>query len=130
MARLAEESMPRIWFRRLFLNAFSLFLIALSSSFESSHAQEKNGLLSVERIYSQPSLSGRLNRGLQWSPDGKILSFFETSGTGKDAKTELWTMDPSTGQRHLLMSSEKLETVLPPDQSQPTQATGLGRRAA
>ena len=122
--------MPRIWFRRLFLNAFSLFLIALSSSFESSHAQEKNGLLSVERIYSQPSLSGRLNRGLQWSPDGKILSFFETSGTGKDAKTELWTMDPSTGQRHLLVSSEKLESVLPADQSQPTQATGLGRRAA
>src|SRR6266852_6156602 len=27
-----------------------------------------------------------------WSPDGKQVSFFETKGTGKEAKTELWVM--------------------------------------
>jgi dipeptidyl-peptidase-4 len=85
--------------------------------------------LTVERIYSQPSLSGRLTRGLAWSPDGKLLGFFETKGAGKEAHTELWTIDADTGARRLLVSSEKLEAVLPADSSRPTQATGLGRRA-
>ena len=85
--------------------------------------------LTVERIYSQPSLSGRLTRGIAWRPDGKQLSFFETKGSGKDAKTELWTMDASTGERRLLIAADKLETILPAEQGRETQATGLGRRA-
>jgi len=86
--------------------------------------------LTVKRIYSQPSLSGRLNRGVQWSPDSKLVSFLETKGQGKDSKSELWVMDAATGERRLLVGAEKLRTVLAADKSQPTQATGLGRRAA
>src|SRR5689334_18867847 len=82
--------------------------------------------LTVKRIYSQPSLSGRPYRGVQWSPDSKTVSFFEMKGQSKDAKTELWGMDAATGARRLLVSSENLEIALPPDKSQPTQATGLG----
>src|SRR5258708_14901448 len=85
--------------------------------------------LTVERIYSQPSLSGRLTRGLAWAPDGKQLSYFETRGSGKEAKTELWAMDAATGERRLLVAADKLESILPVDTSRPTQATGLGRRA-
>jgi len=85
--------------------------------------------LTVERIYSQPSLSGRLTRGLAWTPDGKALSYFETKGTGKEAKTELWVMDARSGERRLLVGAAKLESILPADTSRPTQATGLGRRA-
>jgi dipeptidyl-peptidase 4 len=85
--------------------------------------------LTVERIYSQPSLSGRLTRGLEWSPDSKELSYFETKGVGKEAKTELWVMDAAKGERRLLVAADKLESVLPADGSKPTQATGLGRRA-
>lgn len=85
--------------------------------------------LTVERIYAQPSLSGRLTRGLTWTPDGKQLSYFETKGAGKEAKTELWAMDATSGERRMLMAAEKLEAVLPVDSSKPTQATGLGRRA-
>jgi len=94
---------------------------------ESSAATAKQ--LTVDRIYSQPSLNGQLSRGLAWAPDGKKLSFFETSGTGKNTKTELWTMDTTSGERRLLISSDKLESILPADTSQPTQATGLGRHA-
>jgi dipeptidyl-peptidase 4 len=83
----------------------------------------------VERIYSQPSLSGRLTRGIAWSPGGKRLSFFDTNGTGKEAKTELWTMDASSGERKLLVAAEKLEGLLPAETGRETQATGLGRRA-
>jgi dipeptidyl-peptidase-4 len=85
--------------------------------------------LTVERIYSQPSLSGRLTRGLVWTPDGKQLGYFETTGAGKEAKTELWLMDAASGERRLLVAADKLESILPVDTSRPTQATGLGRRA-
>lgn len=85
--------------------------------------------LTVERIYSQPSLNGRLTRGLAWAPDGKQLSYFETTGSGRDAKTELWTMDAATGERRVLVAADKLETILPTESSKATQATGLGRRA-
>src|SRR5467141_4490026 len=98
----------------------------------SSAAQQPAGArksLTVERIYSQPSLSGRLTRGLVWTPDGKRLSYFETKGSGKEAKTELWEMDAASGERRLLVSSDKLESILPAEPSKPTQATGLGRRA-
>ncbi len=85
--------------------------------------------LTIERIYSQPSLSGRLTRGLAWTPDGKRLSYFETKGSGKEAKTELWVIDAASGERRLLVAADKLESILPVDTSRPMQATGLGRRA-
>ena len=86
--------------------------------------------LTVERIYGDgPSLSGRLTRGIAWTPDSKQLSFFETKGAGKGAKTELWVMDVANGQRRALLSAEKLEAVLPADSEKTTQATGLGRHA-
>ena len=69
----------------------------------------KSGELTVERIFAQPSLSGRLTRGIAWAPDNQRLSYFETKGSGKDAKPELWTMDTATGERTLLVSAEKLE---------------------
>ena len=83
--------------------------------------------LTVERIYGQPNLSGQLLRGLAWSSDGKRLAYFQTSGAGKTAATELWVIDAGTGERSLLLGAEKLSSVLPADSSQPTQATGLGR---
>src|SRR5712692_5595719 len=98
----------------------------------SSAAQQSTGAgkaLTVERIYSQPSLSGRLTRGLVWTPDGRDLSYFETKGSGKEARTELWVMDAVSGERRLLVAADKLESILPADQGKETQATGLGRRA-
>jgi dipeptidyl-peptidase-4 len=83
--------------------------------------------LTVDRIYSEPSLSGRLTRGIAWTPDSKQISFFESGGSGKAGKTKLWAVDVASGQRHVLLSAEKLESVLPADAEQRTQATGLGR---
>src|SRR6266478_6843431 len=89
------------------------------------------GVLTVERIYSQPSLSGHLTRGIAWTPDGKKLSFFRDipPGRAQKARSELWIMDATSGQGQLLLSAEKLETVLPAEAEKTTQATGLGRRA-
>ena len=108
----------------------TLFLIVFCARPSTAQQPATSGkALTVERIYSMPSLNGRLTRGLAWTPDGKRLSYFETKGAGKEAKTELWVMDAANGERRLLVAADKLETILPADSSKPTQATGLGRRA-
>jgi dipeptidyl-peptidase-4 len=104
---------------------FCAIWILQSSAQQSATAGKA---LTVERIYSPPNLSGRLTRGLVWTPDGKQLSYFETKGAGREAKTELWAMDAASGERRLLVAGEKLESILPLDTPRPTQATGLGRR--
>src|SRR6266852_6149533 len=121
--------LPRFSRSSAFLSALALVAF-LSPPFAAQQPATASGkALTVERIYSQPSLSGRLTRGLAWTPDGKGLSYFETKGSGKEAKTELWIMDAANGQRRLLVASDKLESILPGDTSKPTQATGLGRHA-
>src|SRR6266446_5476440 len=115
------------------LSNFALVLVVLglpSALVAQQPAPPSSGKpLTVERIYSQPSLNGRPTRGLIWTPDGKQVSYFEAKGAGREAKTELWVMDAATGERKLLVAAEKLEAILPANTSRPTQATGLGRRA-
>ncbi|HXY01700.1 MAG TPA: DPP IV N-terminal domain-containing protein [Candidatus Limnocylindrales bacterium] len=122
-------------FRRLSQKAIPLILLVcaiatqpLAVGQQKPSPSSHPGELTVERIYSQSSLSGRLTSGIGWSPDGKQLTFLETKGSGKDAKTELWAMDLASGQRSLLISADKLETVLPAPSDKPSQATGAGRR--
>lgn len=118
----------RVCFSKAFLAA--LFLFAFFAPPSAAQQPATSGkALTVERIYSMPSLSGRLTRGLAWRPDGKQLSYFETKEAGKEAKTELWVTDAANGERRLLVAAAKLEAILPADSSKPTQATGLGRRA-
>jgi dipeptidyl-peptidase-4 len=107
--------------------AFGTQPLALAQ--QKSAPASQLGELTVDRIYGQPSLSGRLTRGIAWSPDGKKLSFLETKEIGKDAQTELWALYPYSGERSLLISSDKLETILPAPPSKQSQATGAGRRA-
>src|SRR5882757_2425275 len=66
--------------------------------------------LTVDRIYSEPSLSGRLTRGIAWTPDSKQISFFESNATGKAGRTELWAVDVASGLRRVILSAEKLES--------------------
>src|SRR6266852_1756546 len=101
-------------------------LVSVIPIFAQDRPAASSGELTVERIYSQPSLSGRRTRGIAWTPDNKKLSFFETKGTGKDAKADLWLLDTASGERSVLIPGEKLETILPAKPSKDSQATGLG----
>ena len=113
-----------------FAERASLLACGLLFACASLHAQDQKGILTVKRIYSQPSLSGKLYRGVQWTPDGKTVSYLDSNGQGKDDKSGLWGLDVATGQRRVLVSAEKLAAVLPAEKSSQSQATGLGRRAA
>ncbi len=117
--------MTRLSSLRTFLQIALIACVILPGT-DRLHAQEQSGLLTVKKIYSQPGLGGRPYRGVQWAPDGKMVTFFAPNGAGKDAKAELWSLEISSGQRRLLVSAEKLETVLPAGKTQ-TQATLLIR---
>ncbi len=102
------------------------------TSFSQSAAQSAGSkptkALTIEAIYGQPGLSGRLAAGLAWTPDSKQIAFFESTGTGKDARREVWTMDAASGTRHLLIAADKLATILPPQPYPLRQRTGAARR--
>ena len=128
MRRFSQNFMSRLSLQMLWGVAVIAFVALFSVS--PLRGQEQSGVLTVKKIYGQPGLSGKLYRGVQWALDGKTVTFFEVKGTGKDAKTELWALDVASGQRRLLVSAEKLETVLPAGKTPQTQATGLGRHPA
>jgi dipeptidyl-peptidase-4 len=127
--------------RRTFIACICVFTIALSLSIgagivradgESSGQTDsartnQTRLLTVERIYGTPNLSGSLTTGIEWSPDAKRISYLERNAQGNKDRTELWTMDAATGERKVLVNSETLEAVTQPEKTKATQATGLGR---
>ena len=104
---------------------------APAGSSRSGTQQSGEQGLSVDRIYSEPSLSGHGTPGIAWAPDGKRISFLKESAAvaGKGEKKELWWMDAASGESRLLVPAEKLENVLPPEAGNAAQATGLGRHA-
>jgi dipeptidyl-peptidase-4 len=108
---------------------FALLVALLAAVAAPALAQRK--ALTVERIYGPgPSLSGSLTQGLQWSPDGKLLSYLQRSGQGREAKTDIWVLDVASGERRMLLDSAKIQALAPPS-AEParigSQATGLGR---
>ena len=108
-----------------------LFFIGFSSvsGQQKAATASRSGELTVERIFDhQPSLGGRLYHGVLWAPNDQQLSFLDTKGIGRNAKTELWVMDSTTGVRSLLVSAEKLADLLPPASAQKSEATGIERR--
>jgi dipeptidyl-peptidase-4 len=94
-------------------------------------SQAPSRAFTVDRIYNETSLSGHVTTGLAWSPDGKQLGFFKNAAPGrmKESHTEFWVMDAASGRSRVLVSADKLESVLPAQPGKSTQATGLGRHA-
>jgi dipeptidyl-peptidase 4 len=111
------------------LATFLLNLQPVVRGQQASAPAVQPGELTVDRIFSQPSLNGRLTRGIAWSPDGKRLTYLDTKGSGREAKTELAALDAATGERTVLISSDKLESIFPAPAKTQSQATGAGRHA-
>jgi len=125
---IRQQTVCRLVFSALV--GYGLLSVGPASHSQQSQAVASNpGELTVDRIFRAPSLSGHLNAGLTWMPDGKRLSYVETVGTGKDARRELWVVDPATGQRSALVPADKWDAALTNPAAANTQATGLGRHA-
>ena len=110
-----------------FCVVFAGIVAALSAGSLRGRAQtggKKN--LTVERIYGAPPLGARLTAGIEWSPDGKRISYIERK-SGESGGTELWTMDAATGERKVLVNAEMMKSVVQPQKAGAIQATGIGR---
>src|ERR1700676_2087247 len=73
----------------IFFRAIILLLIFTGATrAQTSDAPDSAKKLTVERIYSDPSLSGHALRGIAWTPDGKQVSFLEAKGPGAEDAAE------------------------------------------
>jgi dipeptidyl-peptidase 4 len=108
---------------------FVLALVAAAAT--PAQQQGASESLTIERIYSEPSLGGHPISGIAWAPDSRQISFFKEIAPQDRSKPgkELWTMDAASGEAHLLIPKDKLESLLA-EPGGSRQATGLGRHAA
>ncbi len=99
---------------------------------DQTSGQTKGRALTIDRIYGAPSLNGRLTQGITWSPDGKQIAYLKEipGAKPKQRRTELRVMDARSGKEQILISADKLESALPAEKENSSQATGLGRHAA
>ncbi|HEY3769546.1 MAG TPA: S9 family peptidase [Candidatus Angelobacter sp.] len=89
--------------KKLFL---SLFLAAFVCAVAT--AQE----LTVESIYGSAGSTGRAPDTIQWSPDGKKVSYFLHQEHGD--KADLYYIDVTSGKPAVLVASEKITAMKPP----------------
>ncbi len=104
----------------------SALLLALAAAPGATIAAARPGgskMLTVERIYSAPSLNGYVTEGLEWTPDSKRVSYFGRDRSG----VEMWITDAATGQSKVLVKANVLESAMPPERTEAIQSTGLGR---
>jgi dipeptidyl-peptidase 4 len=109
-------------FRRVLVACLLCGLSLLSV--RTAHAQQSRDL-TVERIYSAPSLSGQVLRDTRWSPDGKWLTYLGQGVPGASGP-QIWAVDAATGEQRVLVDAAHVRDVLLLPASR-GQQTGLGR---
>jgi dipeptidyl-peptidase-4 len=67
--------------------------------------------LTIESIFAEGGLTGRGPENIQWSPDGKRVSFVQRDDAGEHG--ELWYVDAATGEKKVLVSESKLAGLAP-----------------
>jgi dipeptidyl-peptidase 4 len=67
--------------------------------------------LTIEEMFQPGGLGGRGPETIEWSPDGKKLTFVQRDEKGE--KGELWYADTATGEKKVLVSSAKLAALDP-----------------
>ena len=65
-------------------------------------------VLTPERLYASPSLSGPAPRGVKFSPDGKRVTFLKGRPDEQD-RLDLWQFDVQTGVQSQLINSRLLQ---------------------
>jgi len=104
--------------QNIFLSA-TLAILTISSAAAQTQSAPQRKQLTVERIFGEPSLSGQVTEGIEWSPDGKRLSYLSHG--------EIWTIDARTGERKALVNADTLRSLIQPQKQSAIQSTGSGR---
>jgi dipeptidyl-peptidase-4 len=64
-------------------------------------------LLTIERLYGSPDLTGPTARNVQFSPDGSRISFLRAKDDDRTVQ-DLWAMDVATGEAYMLVDARQL----------------------
>jgi dipeptidyl-peptidase 4 len=86
-------------------------LISLASA-QSAPKSPPTKPLTIEAIFADGGITGRSPEAIQWTPGHQKVSFIQRDDSGEHG--ELWTVDPATGEKTLLVSENKLATLAPP----------------
>lgn len=90
-----------------------LYLLALLAALSTLSAQTAPSRpLTVEAIFADGGLTGRVPETIKWSPDGTKVSFVQRDDSGEHG--ELWYVDTTTGEKKVLVSESKLAQLAPP----------------
>jgi len=76
-------------------------------------AQDRANVPSIPEIFSPAGVTGRAPESVKWSPDGTRVSYVLRDDSGDHG--QLYYVDVKTGKPAVLVASEKLATLSPPD---------------
>jgi dipeptidyl-peptidase-4 len=99
--------------KRLIVLLFLAFLLVLAGTSLAQQPQSSTQELTIQAIYSGTGLTGRSPDNIKWSPDQSKVSYIV-----HDEQTEnlqLYYIDIITGKPAVLVASEKLAAMKPPD---------------
>jgi len=111
----AEDSASSFAAMRTFLLASTILMAATSAFAQSSPqpasppaaAAPASSILTVERVFANPSLSGPVAKGVSLSPDGELLAFLRSREDDVDV-LDLWAAPVSGGEPFKLIDARAL----------------------
>ena len=65
--------------------------------------------LTIEEIFSDVGLTGRMPEHLKWSPEGRKLTFILRDDSSN--RGDLWAVDTANGEKQILVSHEQLASL-------------------
>ncbi|HYJ40616.1 MAG TPA: DPP IV N-terminal domain-containing protein, partial [Steroidobacteraceae bacterium] len=94
--------------RALIYRRFGASLVALSLLFATTLAAPARAeKLTLERLFAAPDLSGPTLRGVEISPDGRLVAYLKAREDDKD-RFDLWAFDVRLSRDRLLVDSRTL----------------------
>ena len=92
------------------LQRAALFVLVSSLSFAQQLASPPE--LTVEKIFAEGGITGRQPETVDWSPDGKKITYVLRDNSGEHG--QLWFVDVATGVPAVLVTEERLDSLLKP----------------
>jgi dipeptidyl-peptidase 4 len=96
----------------LLLVITGLMLARGAAQSTASQSQAAGRPLTIEAIFAEGGLTGRVPENIKWSPDGTKVSFVQRDDAGEHG--QLWYADATTGEKKVLVSEAKLALLSPP----------------
>ena len=84
---------------------FKNAVIALTCLAATAHASAEN--LTLDRIYSSPSLSGSTPKSLRFSPDGSRVTYLKGKASDLN-RYDLWEYNIASGENKLLVDADDI----------------------